>query len=54
MPKIVYLAYSKFISTLFSYTIYSKIYLYTPGRLSSLLYIIYRPLTVILSKNGKV
>ena len=31
-----------------------KIYLYIPKRLSSLLYIIYGPFTVILSRNSKV
>ena len=54
MPKIIYLAYYKSVSTSSSYIMYSRIYLYTPRRLSSPLYIIYSPFTIILSKNGKV
>jgi len=49
----MYLACSKSVSTPSSYIIYSRIYLRTPRRLSSLLYTIYRPFTVILSRNGK-
>ena len=54
MPKIVYPARSKSVSTPSSYIIYSRIYLYIPRRLSSLLYTIYRPFTIILSRNSKV
>ena len=54
MPKIIYLAYSKSLNTLSSHIIYSRMYLYIPRRLSSPLYTIYRPFTVILSRNGKV
>ena len=54
MPKIVHLAYSRSASTPSSYIIYSKMYLRTPGRLSSPLYIVRGPFTVMLSRNGKV
>ena len=53
MPKIIYLARSKSISTPSSYIMYSIIYLRTSKRLSSLLYTIQGPFTIILSRNGK-
>ena len=53
MPKIVHLVYFKSVSILFNYIIYFRIYLHIFKKLSSLLYIIYGPFTVILSRNGK-
>ena len=53
MSKIINLARSKSISTLSSYIMCSRMYLRTPKRLSSLLYIVYSPFTIILSRNGK-
>ena len=54
MPKIIYLAYSKSASTLSSYIMCSITYLHILKRLSSLLYTIQGPFTIILSRNGKV
>ena len=53
MPKIVYLARSKSISILSSHIICSRMYLRMPRRLSSPLYIVYGPFTIMSSRNGK-
>ena len=53
MPKIIDLAYFKFISTPSSYIMCFKIYLRMPRKLFSPLYTVYRPFIIILFKNGK-